>query len=149
MATCPRSAVPRLSARHSDTPCQSGVRYATGWSQPGSWVIGKNTPENRNSGIMKNRKIMANELSLVRVTDHASIGVANASPVSTATGSAAIIHGERTAPSTDATAMKIPQFMVSRISTNSRWPWNTSAGRSGEADAAWYVLVHLTEANTG
>ena len=100
-------------------------------------MIGKNVPENRNSGIMTNRKIMVNEVSLVRVTAHASIGVANASPVSTATGSAAIIHAERTAPNAAATARKIAQFMASRKVTNSTWPWKMSTGRSGEATAAW------------
>ena len=86
---------------------------------------------------MKNRKIMVNEVSLVRVTAHASIGVANASPVSTPTGSAAIIHRERTAPNAAATARKIAQFMASRKVTNSTWPWKMSTGRSGEATAAW------------
>ena len=94
-------------------------------------------PENRNSGIMPNRKIIANELSLVRVTAHASIGAANASPVSTATGSAASTHGERTAPNAVATARKIGSSWRAATSTNSRWPWKRSPGRSGEATAAW------------
>ena len=68
---------------------------------------------------MPNRKIMANELSLVGVTAHASIGVANARPVSTATGSAASIHGERIAPNALATARNTAQFMASRRVTNS------------------------------
>src|SRR5262244_2338353 len=88
-------------------------------------------PENRNSGIMPNRKITANEVSLARVTAHASIGAVNATPVRTATGSVASAQGDCTAPSTAATARKMAQFMASRSVTNSRCPWNRSAGRGG------------------
>src|SRR5262249_59448980 len=106
-------------------------------------------PENRNSGIMPNRKITANEVSLARVTAHASIGAVNATPVRTATGSVASAQGDCTAPSTAATARKMAQFMASRSVTNSTWPWNRSAGRSGGAAAAWEGLGHLTEAYPG
>jgi hypothetical protein len=99
-------------------------------------VIGKNVPENRNSGIMKNRKIMVNEVSLVRVTAHASMG-SRSQPGEHR-------HRQRrdhprggTAPNAAATARKIAQFMASRNVTNSTWPWKMSAGRSGEATAAW------------
>ena len=72
----------------------------------------------------------------MRVTAHASIGVAKASPVSTATGSVSRVSGEWTAPNAAATARKIAQFMVSRRVQNRMCPWKMSAGRSGEAAAA-------------
>ena len=65
-------------------------------------------PENRNSGTITKRKIMANDMSVVRVTDHASVAGANASPVSTAAGSVSITNGELTAPNAAITARKIP-----------------------------------------
>ena len=100
--------------------------------------MGKKVAENRNSGIMPNRKITANEVSLVRVIAHASITALNVIPVSTATGrDASAPQGDCTAPSAAATARKIAQFMVSRSATNSMWPWKMSAGRSGDAVAAW------------
>ena len=43
---------------------------------------------------------------------------------------------DRAAPNAAITARNTPQFMVSRRMTNSRWPRNTSAGRSGLAAAA-------------
>ena len=85
---------------------------------------------------MPNLKIMANDVSFMTVIAHASIGVANASPVSTATGSAASTQGDFTAPKAAITAMKTAQFITSRIVVNSRCPWNRSAGRSGVDTAA-------------
>src|SRR5579863_3738420 len=99
--------------------------------------MGKNVAENRNNGIMPNRKITANEVSLFWVIAHASMIALNVTPVSTATGRAARAQKECTAPSAAATARKIAQFMVSRSATNSMWPWKMSAGRSGEEVAAW------------
>ena len=46
-------------------------------------------------------------------------------------------HGDRAAPKAAIATMKIALFIASRIVVNSRWPWNRSAGRSGEAAAAW------------
>ena len=48
---------PSDSARVSATPWYSGVSQATTWSAAGSDATGKNVPENRNSGVMPNRKI--------------------------------------------------------------------------------------------
>ena len=48
------AAVPRLNARHSATPCHSGVALASARSPAGSWDSGKNVPENSISGIMTN-----------------------------------------------------------------------------------------------
>ena len=39
--------VPTTIARLSSTPWYIGVATATAWSQPGSWVTGKNAPEGR------------------------------------------------------------------------------------------------------
>ena len=81
---------------------------------------------------------MVNEVSLVRVTAHASIGVANASPVSTATGRAAIGHGERIAPNAATTARNDravhgqPQGDEQQVAAEAG-----PRGRSGEATAAW------------
>jgi hypothetical protein len=55
MAAAPASSVPRDRPRHSATPCHSGVTYATGRSQPGSWDSGKNVAENSISGIIPKR----------------------------------------------------------------------------------------------
>ena len=43
----------------SATPWYSGVSQASGWRNAGSELIGKNVPENRNSGVIPNRKIVA------------------------------------------------------------------------------------------
>ena len=67
---------------------------------------------------------------------HASIGAANASPVSTATGRAASTQGDSAAPKATITTMNTAQFITSRIVVNSRCPWNRSAGRSGVDTAA-------------
>src|SRR6266853_1934356 len=101
----------------------------------GSWVTGKNVPENRNSGIIPKRYTTASEVSLVRVTVHA----VKARPVSTATGRAAMASGEVIAPNAAATARNTAEVMASFSATNSRCPWNRSAGRSGDDTAAWEV----------
>jgi len=46
-------------------------------------------------------------------------------------------HGEMIAPNAAATARNTLEVMVSFSPTNSRCPWNRSAGRSGEDTAAW------------
>src|SRR5579859_3702897 len=103
----------------------------------GSWVTGKNVPENRNSGMIPNLNSIANDVSFVHVNVYASIGAPNASPVSTAAGSAAAAQADWTAPNAAITARNTAEFMVSRSVVQSRWPWNRSAGRSGDAIAAW------------
>ena len=100
-------------------------------------MTGKKVPENRNSGISTNLYTTAKPLSLFRVIAHASTGAANARPVSSPAGNAKTTAGERAAPKAAITARKIPQFISSRMVTNSWCPWNTSPGRSGEATAAW------------
>ena len=74
---------------------------------------------------------------MVRVTVQASITAVKARPVSTATGRARMAHGEIIAPNAAATARNTAEVMISFSPTNSRWPWNRSAGRSGEDTAAW------------
>jgi hypothetical protein len=77
-------------------------------------------PENRNSGITPNRYTTASEVSRLRVTVQASMGAVKASPVSTATGSAAMASGEVSAPNAAATARNTLHVMVSLSATNSR-----------------------------
>ena len=52
--------VPRLAPRASATPCHSGNSHAIQRIASGSWSIGKNVPENRNSGVIPKRQIELN-----------------------------------------------------------------------------------------
>ena len=79
---------PRVSA----TPWNSGVSQATTWRAGGSELTGKNVPENRNSGVIPNRKIVANWFGVFWVAENAAIGAANAIPVRTAAGTASTIE---------------------------------------------------------
>ena len=54
--------MPSDSARASATPCHSGSSHAIHWICAGSWSIGKNVPENRNSGVIPKRQIALNEV---------------------------------------------------------------------------------------
>ena len=85
-------------------------------------MTGKNVPENRNNGIIPNRNTRANDVSLDTVIAHVSIGAAKASPVSTATGTAASTHGDVMAPNAAMTTRKMAEFMASRMIVNSRCP---------------------------
>ena len=60
----------------------------------GSELIGKNVPENRKSGVIPNRKIVANRFGLFWVAANAAIGPANAIPVRTAAGMHSTTSGD-------------------------------------------------------
>ena len=70
------------------------MSQASGWSTTGSELIGKNVPENRNSGVIPKRKIAANLLGVFWVAENAAIGAANAMPVRTAAGIASTMSGD-------------------------------------------------------
>ena len=74
------------------------MSQASGWRIGGSASTGKNVPENRNSGVIPNRKIAANRSGVRWVAENAAIGAANASPVRTATGIASTTSGDSAAP---------------------------------------------------
>ena len=86
------------ASRHRSTPCHSGESQAIGWRNDGRLSIGKNVPLNRNSGVIPNRKSVANWSGVRCVAVKAMIGVAKARPVSTAAGIASTISGERARP---------------------------------------------------
>ena len=65
--------------------------------------------------MIPNLNNIANDVSLVQVIAYASIGVANARPVKVATGIAAMMSGERTAPNGTITSTKIAQTRVIRV----------------------------------
>ena len=66
-------------------------------SPDGSWLIGKNTPEKRNSGISPRRKISGNASSFSWWAAKAASGAANAMPTSTPAGKTARVSMERVA----------------------------------------------------
>src|SRR6266542_5396569 len=103
----PTSIDPVVAPRHSSTPCHSGERTESGRRAAGSCEIGKNVPENRNSGITPSRMINGKRASVSWLAENAVSGAANAAAHNAAAGTAAMPHGEGTAPRTAATARKI------------------------------------------
>src|SRR5437868_961905 len=99
-------AVPRHKVRHRSTPCHSGVQYAIHWRPTGNCEIGKNVPENRNIGMMPNRRIVLRLVSRSIDALNAQMGVANARPVSVAAGIASRARGDSIAPKTAMTNRK-------------------------------------------
>ena len=79
-ATGSSAIVPSDRPRVRATPWNSGVSQASAWSAAGSVVTGKNVPENRNSGVIPNRKIAANRLGVFCVAENAAIGVGEGHP---------------------------------------------------------------------
>ena len=59
--SAPRRSGPVVASRASSTPCHSGESAANGRKPLGSWLIGKNVPENRNSGSTPRRMIIGND----------------------------------------------------------------------------------------
>src|SRR5947209_10039727 len=56
--TAPRWACPVVAARANSTPCHNGESAAIGRKPAGSWLIGKNVPENKNNGSTPRRMII-------------------------------------------------------------------------------------------
>src|SRR4029079_17457618 len=138
------SGTPRTSARDSTTPCQSGDSQTTAWRNVGSVSIGKKTPENRNSGVMMNRKITLNRAGVRWVAENAAIGAANDMPVSTAIGTPSTIAGEAAAPRMTTMTAKTVEIIASRHGVQSRLPRAMSRGDSGVAYIAWNVRCQLS-----
>jgi hypothetical protein len=63
-----------------------------------------------------------NWLSFLTRTAHAAIGAANATPVSTAAGSASTTQADRAAPNAHITTRKTASFSAMRMIMNSRCP---------------------------
>ena len=81
-------------------------------------VIGKNAPENRNSGIIPRRKTRENALSSFIAALSAKTGVANASPMSSWTKKASSTpHHDANTPNRDITARKTALTVATRNST--------------------------------
>src|SRR5258705_7498827 len=132
-ATGSSAIVPRDKPRVRATPWNNGVSQASAWSAAGSDVIGKNVPENRNSGVIPKRKIAANLLGVFCVAENAAIGVAKAIPVRTAAGMASTMSGDSAAPKATITIVKIVQIMVSRATIQAILPRAMSRGVIGVA----------------
>src|SRR3970282_1343481 len=94
----PGGTSPSVSWRQRSTPCQRGVTYANHWIAVGSWEIGKKIPENRNIGRIAKRKMATKDVSSSVFAPQAASGAENASPTSTATGTARTASGDETAP---------------------------------------------------
>ena len=135
--------MPVAASRHSSTPCHSGVTQASGCIHTGSWSIGKKVPENSISGVTTNRNRMLKPLSFSSRAARAKVGTANASPVSTAAGTASTTHHEEKAPNGAATRTKIAAPVNRWKATTARWPPSTSTTRSGVASIAAYIWFHL------
>ena len=100
----PDGNVPVVAWRASSTPCHSGDTAANGRNQPGSCEIGKNVPENRNSGSTPTRMITGNARSLSSPTENAASGAQNAAGTERRAGIASTPHADGTAPSSAATS---------------------------------------------
>jgi hypothetical protein len=83
----------------------------------GSWSMGKNTPEKRNSGVMMKRNRMLKPPSLSWVAENAKIGTAKAIPVRTVIGRASSTHHELNDPNNAATPMKMAVAPVTCMAT--------------------------------
>ena len=83
----------------------------------GSWSIGKNTPENRNSGVMMKRNRMLKPPSLSCLAENAKTGTAKAIPVRTVIGRQSSTHHELNEPNSAATPMKMAVAPVTYIAT--------------------------------
>src|SRR3954454_8025000 len=142
IATGSSVAVPSDSPRVKATPWNSGVSQAKAWSAAGSELIGKNVPENRNIGVMPNRKIVVNRFGVFCVAENAAIGPANASPVRTAAGIANTMSGDSAAPKRTMTSVKIEQIIVSRAVIQARLPRAMSRGVIGVAYIPWNTRLH-------
>ena len=93
---------PERQPAASATPCHSGVSQASGWTNAGSDSTGKNVPENRNSGVIPNRKIALNWSGVRWVAENAAIGVGEGQSRSgPRPGSPARSSGEIAAPNSD------------------------------------------------
>src|SRR5205085_6191548 len=108
-------------------------------SPTGSWPTGKNVPENRNSGMTTMRMITGNWNSLSWVAVKAVIGAAKAAAHSPAAGTAAIAHGDETAPRAVAIKTKAAAPMLALVVVATTTPSYTSAGPTGVATIAWNV----------
>src|SRR6476620_7455970 len=149
MATGSSTATPSDNARVNATPWNSGVNQASTWSAAGSVLIGKNVPENRNSGVIPNRKIVAKRFGVFCVAANAAIGQANAIPVRTAAGIASTMVGDSAAPNRMMTIVKIVQISVSRATIQARLPNAMSRGEIGVAYIAWKTRLHSSPAMIG
>jgi len=93
------------------------VTHAIGRRKAGSWSIGKNVPENRNSGVMMKRNRMLKPPSPSWVAVNAKIGTAKAIPVRTVIGRASSTHHEPNDPNSAATPTKMAVAPVTCIAT--------------------------------
>ena len=135
--------VPKARPRLSSTPCHSGDSQATGWIAAGRFEIGKNVPENRNSGVIPKRNTALNFSGVRWVAENAAIGAANAMPVRTAAGIPRTISGDAAAPKSAMTIVKIDAMIVSRRAIQTRLPTTMSRGEIGVAYIAWNVFCQV------
>src|SRR6187431_1123804 len=99
--------------------------------------MGKNVPEKRNIGTTRKRKIVTNVRSSSTRAASAAIGIENAVPISTATGTTRTASQEETAPKAVMTTRYAADEVSTRVTTNSWWPTNASRSVSGVAIIAW------------
>ena len=122
--------VPSASARPRSTPCHSGSSQAIDAAAArAAAVIGKNVPENRNSGVIPNRQIELNDDVSRWVDMYAAIGPANASAVRVPTGTVRTMPGVAAAPNSDDHEQKIAPTSVARVAIQASWPTAIAYGR--------------------
>src|SRR5918994_1993198 len=124
---------PRVSPRTSSTPWNNGVSHAARASASGNLLIGKNTPENRNSGVMTKRNSTLKVLEFFRVAAYAMIGAANPRPVNTAAGIASTTDGDLGMPKPSITSTNAEAIAVNRTATHASSPRTRSDTRIGVA----------------
>ena len=138
-----------VAARASSTPCHSGESAANGRSPPGSWLIGKKVPENKNSGSTPSRMIIGNERSESWVIENAASGAQNAAAHKPAAGIARTPHADGTAPSSAATRRNAAAPSMERSAVQSTNPPYSSPGPIGVATTPWNWRIHFTPPSTG
>src|SRR5262249_20947123 len=110
-ATCTtagqKSIDPVVAPRHSSTPCHNGDSTHNGWSASGSWEIGKNVPENRNSGKIPIRMISGKRAAAAGAAGTGGGGGATAAAHKGPGGTANTPGGESPARRRAATTIKI------------------------------------------
>jgi hypothetical protein len=125
------------------------VTYATGSIQSGSWLIGKNVPENRNRGTMRNRNRVERLLPSFWVSVQAVMAVVNATPVSTAGGMAVRAGPISRAPNNTAMTANTSRVKRSRPIPQISRPQTMSAGPRGVVTVPWKFFRHKIPAITG
>ncbi len=125
------------------------MRNAIGCDEGGSWVIGKNVPENRNSGVITNRNRAAKLTSLRWVAANAMMGAANARPVRTAAGSIAIPRTEVHRAEGDRHEHEHAAHDEQPDDDEQQVPMTTSNGRRGVVTIATNVRSQVRPAMMG